>query len=329
MDEVLQDKADFKDDLQSYSDTAHVTSDAFQKAGLPGDPFAKTAGMVMGGIFNLVGNLFSRTSKAVDAQADIRSWRTLPGQMDVLPLRMAPGLHDVVLRGYVSGRVLVEKKVRLSVPVGNGIGVAHVMMDDESTRRIALGTRRENGSSGHIVQEKPGGGNAVSRMIGVWRSWMEVEDEKSSFPIDAELLKLLPKSGEITMELAEDGSARVTELEGRFFGQSAGTWKYRGGMLELQLQTENGQRYKMGATVEWKDEDSFAVRYMMNDWRDLMSIRNGDLTGSVTGGCTSKNGKMRVYLVRNGSSPGMAARLCAMNPFRRQWGLRTKEGNRK
>ena len=329
MDGVLQDKADFKDDLQSCSDAAHSTSDAFRNAGLPGDPFAKTVGMVIGATSSLVGDAFSRASKAVDAHADIRSWRTLPGQLDILPLRMPHGHHDIVLRGYVSGKVVSEKKVQLVVPDGSRIGVVHVMMDGESMRRIAARTREENGDAEHVGQQKPSGGDADSRIVGVWRSWMEVEDEKSPVPNDVELLRRLPTSGEITMELAEDGSAKVTELEGQFFGKSVGTWRYRCGMLELQLKTENGWKYKMGAIVEWKDGDSFAVRYMMNDWRDLMSIRTADLAGSVTGGCTFKNGRMRAYLVRNGSSPGMAARLCAINVFRRQWGLRVKKGNTK
>ena len=330
MDGVLKDKADFKDDLQSYSDTANRSSDAFHGAGLSGDPFAKTVGTVMGSFAGFIGVAFSRASGAVDAHADIRSWRTLPGQLDVLPLRMSPGCHDVVLRGYVSGKAVVEKKVRLAVPDGGGIGVTHVMMEDESARRIATRTRKENGSAEqHVNDQKPGEGGASSRMVGVWRSWMEVVDEKSPVPNDVELLRRLPTSGEITMELAEDGSARVTELEGQFFGQSAGVWKYSHGMLELQLQTEDGRKYKMGATVEWKDSDSFAVRYLMNDWRDLMNIRTADLPGPVTGGCTFRNGRMRTYLVRNGASPGMASRLCAIDTFRRQWGLRAKEGNTK
>ena len=329
MDGVLQDKADFKGDLQSYSSTAHRTSDAFHKAGLPGDPFAKTVGMVIGATSSLVGDAFSRASMAVDAHADIRSWRTLPGQLDVLPLCMPPGPHDIVLRGYVSGKVVLEKKVRLAVPNDRGIGVVHVMMDDESTRRIATRTRERGRNDKHINHQEHNGGDERSRIVGVWRSWIDVEDEKSPIPNDSELLRRLPTSGEITMELVEDGSARVMELEGQFFGQSVGTWKYRPGMLELQLQTESGQKYKMGATVAWKDEDSFSVRYMMNDWRDLMNIRTADLSGSVTGGCTFKSGKMRAYLVRNGGSPGMAARLCTVSIFRRQWGLRTKKGNTK
>lgn len=322
MDGVLRRKADFKEDMKAYEKASHLMSEGFFQAGLPGDPFAKATGFALGTLTRMVESGFSTASDSVDARADIRSWRTLPGQINLLPLRMSPGEHILVVRGYVSQKVVAEKRVGVKISPDASIDIVHVKMNDLKVCAEAEVVRKarfaEKTSSRIKVQDTE---DQWKRMVGVWRCWMDVEIENRTEVSSKILSSNLPVSTEITMELSADGSARLTELEGRLFGYSSGEWKFRNGMLELSLQDEKKRRYRMAGIVTWNCEDIFSLRYTANDWRDMVRQRCVDIKGDVTAGCTYKGDKMNLTFVVNGGDSQMVQCLCTINVFRRQWGL--------
>ena len=322
MDGVLKSKSDFKEDIKAYEKLASIVSKSFSRAGLPGDPFAKIAGFTLSSVSKAFEKGFSSTADAVDARADIRSWRTLPGNLDVFPVRLSPGRHMLTVRGYVSQEIVVEKKVCLEIPGDGAVGVVHVKMNDIKMNAVADAARKVKSyvklTGGKGIDA---GNDYSSRFVGVWHCWMDVEMVRVQISDDENLLCRLPVSTEIAMMLNADGTASVTELEERMFGNSFGTWKSRNGMLELNLKNEMGRYYKMTGTIGWKGNDIFELRYMANDWRDMMKIRLSDVCDSVMAGCAYKGDKMKMTIVMGRKSPKMAEYICTMNVFRRQWGL--------
>jgi hypothetical protein len=66
-----------------------------------------------------------------DPRSDIRTWKTLPGQLNVLPLRLTPGRHELKIRSRVGGDVMSYSTVSIDVPSDDSMVVAHVpFMDD-------------------------------------------------------------------------------------------------------------------------------------------------------------------------------------------------------
>lgn len=321
MDGVLKLKSDFKEDVKAYEKAASIAVESFSQAGLPGDPFAKVTGFALSSVSKVFEKGFSSAADAVDARADVRSWRTLPGNLDILPVRLSPGRHMLTVRGYVSQEIVIEKKVCLEIPSDDGVGVVHVKMNDIKMNAVADAVRKMK--SGVKLAGDKGryeGKDCSSRMVGVWHCWMDVEMTSSQIS-DDNLLRRLPVATEVALMLEADGTARVTELEERMFGNSSGTWKCRNGMLELDLKNEMGRAYKMTGVVGWKGNDIFELRYMANDWRDMMKIRLSDSSDSVMAGCVYSGDKMKITIVIGGKSPKMAEYICSTNVFRRQWGL--------
>lgn len=172
-------------------------------------------------------------------------------------------------------------------------------------------------SSSEVPQQSLKG--KAAQLVGTWRCWMEVNASTKTYDKDAvEFADYMPVTGEITIELHPDGSAKVTELEERTFGHSSGTWKYRHGMLEMDLVAENGCKYSMCGVVKWQDVDSFSLQYMINNWRDLMKMRTAGLGDGITAVCQYQNGDMIVTVVRTGEEPKIAERTCSLSIFRRQ-----------
>lgn len=132
MDNILASKADFKQDMKN-----------FQKAsiGLSGLCFAAAfatfdtseAGLIISGslaaagvTFLVLDGVFYCFYDKTDPRADIRAWKTLPGQLNVLPLRLTPGKHEISVRSCVGGDAMSKTTAVLDVPAGDGIGIAHI-----------------------------------------------------------------------------------------------------------------------------------------------------------------------------------------------------------
>ena len=323
MDEVLKLKSEYKNRLIDYKETAGIVSEGFSRAGLPGDPFAKVAGFAMSSLSKMIQSGVSTLADSVDARADIRSWRTLPGCIDVCPLWLKAGRHKFRVCGYACGKIVVERDVFIDIPEDGGINVVHVKFNDmkmgaevEVVRSICSNKQLEDDGAVQSMKD------ISSKFVGVWRCWMDVEFKKFVGYNAEQILDLLPVSTEITMELEKDGTAKLTELEGKIFGMSSGSWRFHNGMLELTLKNEYGHSYRMNALVSWKGNDIFALRYMANDWRDMMRGRLQGRHDYVMAGCSYQGDKMKLTVVTGKKTPQSAECFCTINFFRRQWGLR-------
>lgn len=133
MDNVLKDKADVKENFKTAADTSLVISGLFFNTGTSmlsnGDQYSAIAGLCCYGVGVCCLALdvaFMWAHSDVDATADIRSWQTLPGQLNVLPLRLPAGKRMLKVRGYIGGDILMESLVEVDVPEDGGTLVVHI-----------------------------------------------------------------------------------------------------------------------------------------------------------------------------------------------------------
>lgn len=144
MDNVLQDKADLKDDMKLFAQASSTISGflfgmALNQLGGSPHELLISGSLAAGGIAFLVfDGLFCWAYDSADPRADIRSWVTLPGSLDILPLNLGHGASDFRVRGYKAGDSLFEKKVTTYSEPGR-ITAAHVDMMGCQPYQQALG----------------------------------------------------------------------------------------------------------------------------------------------------------------------------------------------
>lgn len=132
MDNVLKDKADVKENFKTAAKTSLVLSGWCFTLGnslLSSNEYLALASLCCYGVgacclvFDVA---FMWAYDDVDATADTRSWQTLPGQLNVLPLQLAAGCRQLKIRGYIAGDVMMEKSVEVEVHDDGRIAVVHV-----------------------------------------------------------------------------------------------------------------------------------------------------------------------------------------------------------
>lgn len=137
MDNILADKADFKQDMKNFQEVS---------LGLSGFCFAAAAAtfstskerliisgacFAAGVTFLVLDGVFYCFYDKTDPRADIRAWKTLPGQLNILPLRLTPGRHKLTVRSRIGGDAMSATSVSVEVPDNGNAVVAHVAsMDD-------------------------------------------------------------------------------------------------------------------------------------------------------------------------------------------------------
>ena len=132
MDNVLRDKADIKENFKTAANASLVLSGACFAAGsalISGNEYLSIAGLCCygAGVCCLVVDVaFMWAHEDVDANADTRSWQTLPGQLNVLPLNLPAGKRQLKVRGYICGDVMMEKVLDVDVPDDGKTAVVHV-----------------------------------------------------------------------------------------------------------------------------------------------------------------------------------------------------------
>ena len=118
MSEVLRGKASTKDKAHKlakscFDAAGDICDNAKGEAAMIAAPIA--AGLlVVGGVSKVV-------AWNVDPRADIRVWRTLPGRMVVLPLKLRPGSHNLILEGY--DFIVPRSRCSIDFDVGTTDGV--------------------------------------------------------------------------------------------------------------------------------------------------------------------------------------------------------------
>lgn len=136
MDNILADKADFKQDMKNFQEVS---------LGLSGFCFAAAAAtfstskerliisgacFAAGVTFLVLDGVFYCFYDKTDPRADIRAWKTLPGQLNILPLRLTPGRHELTVRSRIGGDAMSATSVSVEVPNNGNAVVAHVACTD-------------------------------------------------------------------------------------------------------------------------------------------------------------------------------------------------------
>ncbi len=144
MDNILANKAEFKQDMKNFQTASiGISGLCFAAALATFDTnetmFIISASLAAAGVaFLALDGVFYVFYDKTDPRADIRSWRTLPGQFSILPLHLPPGEHTIVARGYVGGDTFSSKSTKVIVPSGDGMSVFHIDGFDEKPLNDAV-----------------------------------------------------------------------------------------------------------------------------------------------------------------------------------------------
>lgn len=144
MDNVLAGKANFKQSMENFQTVSIGISGLFFTAALATFDTSKemlviSVSLAAAGVaFLALDGVFYAFYDKTDPRADIRSWKTLPGQLNVLPLRLEPGEHTLYVRQCVAGDVLSFSKLKLKVKDGDGISVGHFLLVEDSPLDAAV-----------------------------------------------------------------------------------------------------------------------------------------------------------------------------------------------
>lgn len=132
MDNVLRSKAELKGNFDKAAKTSLVLSGICFTAGtalLSGDKYLAVASLCCygAGVCCLVLDAaFIWAHDNVVTDADTRFWQTLPGQLNLLPLKLPLGRTQLRVRGYIGGDVMMDKMVDVDVAADGATRVVHV-----------------------------------------------------------------------------------------------------------------------------------------------------------------------------------------------------------
>lgn len=144
MDNILADKADFKQDMKNFQEVS---------LGLSGFCFAAAAAtfstskerliisgacLAAGVTFLVLDGVFYCFYDKTDPRADIRAWKTLPGQLNILPLRLTLGQHELTIRSRIGGDAMTRSVLKFNVTDTNNLSIAHVVKLNDTIQSDAL-----------------------------------------------------------------------------------------------------------------------------------------------------------------------------------------------
>ena len=144
MDNILANKADFKQDMKNFQEVSLGLSGLCFAAAAATFNTSKTGLIISGSClaagvtFLVLDGVFYCFYDKTDPRADIRAWKTLPGQLNVLPLRLSPGKHEISVRYRVGGDAMARSAVQLDVADGEKMAIAHVVNMNDGIRSDAL-----------------------------------------------------------------------------------------------------------------------------------------------------------------------------------------------
>jgi len=117
---------------------------------------------------------------------------------------------------------------------------------------------------------KPSLSSAARKLVGRWSCYCNVTYHDSlGSRADDTIKKYLPVSSTISLNCNEDGSVVLSDSSGRTFGTSRGMWKYRHGMLLMDLKSDDGCTFTLGGTVNWHG-DSFELHYDNSEFANMI-----------------------------------------------------------
>lgn len=109
----------------------------------------------------------------------------------------------------------------------------------------------------------------------------------------------------------------LSEPSGRTFGVSRGKWRYRHGMLLMELQTDDGIGYELSASVNWKGPDQFELKFDNGEYAALLKRRCRDLTGLNAVNSCYVNGEMEISITTKPPQFMHVKALCSPMTFHR------------
>lgn len=117
---------------------------------------------------------------------------------------------------------------------------------------------------------KPSLSPAAKKLVGRWSCYCNVTYHDSlGSRADDTIKRYLPVSSTISLNCNEDGTVVLSDSSGRTFGMSRGRWKYRHGMLLMDLKSDDGRTFTLGGTVNWRG-DSFELHYDNSEFANMI-----------------------------------------------------------
>ena len=107
---------------------------------------------------------------------------------------------------------------------------------------------------------------AAMKLVGSWSCRCNVTYHDSLGSRADDLIKsYLPVSSTISLKFSDDGTVTLSDSSGRTFGTARGKWKYRHGMVIMDLKSDDGRAFTLSGTVNWRG-DSFELHYDNNEY---------------------------------------------------------------
>ena len=152
MDNILANKAEFKQDMKDFQEVSIGISGLFFTAAAATFDTSKEMLIVSGSLaaagvaFLVLDGVFYCFYDKTDPRADIRSWKTIPGQLNVIPLCLPKGTHKITARGYVGGDALARCELSMEISGEDRMSVFHVtnMSDATLTKAVRLYDKTAN-----------------------------------------------------------------------------------------------------------------------------------------------------------------------------------------
>ena len=111
---------------------------------------------------------------------------------------------------------------------------------------------------------------AAKRLIGSWSCQCTVEYKDSmGSRADDTIKKFLPVSSTIRLKCEEDGAVELSDSSGRTFARSSGRWKFKHGMLIMDLKADDGRVFRLSGLVNWRGS-SFELHYDNGEFANMI-----------------------------------------------------------
>jgi len=139
MDNILASKADFKQDMKNFQEVSLGLSGICFTAAAATFDTSKEMLIVSGSLaaagvaFLVLDGVFYSFYDKTDPRADIRAWKTIPGQLNVMPLYLPKGKHNLTARGYVGGDALSRCDFSLEISGEDRMSVFHITNMSDAT----------------------------------------------------------------------------------------------------------------------------------------------------------------------------------------------------
>ena len=126
MDEVLADKAAVKSGFKA-SGNVLITAGLFCVGTYSDNAVAEVALLSTGCACLVLGGTCHLVGYCVNSKADVRSWRNLPGEFVIVPVKLSGTSRELTIRGYRVWDNIATEKCTVTRSA-KGIGVTHLSM---------------------------------------------------------------------------------------------------------------------------------------------------------------------------------------------------------